>query len=237
MLDTGGEMSRSNGRVLPEYRVRRIVTVPRLEASENDPAWMEAEEVSVNAFRPEGSTHRPTVKVQLAYDERWIYGIFCTADRYVRSVQTQYQSAVCTDSCVEFFVQPKDGCGYFNFEFNAGGALHCSHILDPTRTATGFKSFRMLTAEDGHLVKVRSTLPLVVEPEIAVDVVWRLEFHIPIELLEKYVGPLGDLRGQVWRGNFYKCGDRTSHPHWAAWAPVDELNFHLPRCFGCLFFV
>ena len=42
---------------------------------------------------------------------------------------------------------------------------------------------------------------------------------------------------QAWRGNLYKCGDRTSHPHWAAWSPVDELNFHLPRCFGTLRFV
>jgi hypothetical protein len=53
-------------------------------------------------------------------------------------------------------------------------------------------------------------------------------------VLERYVGPLAPLAGQVWRGNFYKCGDRTSHPHWAAWSPVDELNFHLPRCFGAL---
>jgi hypothetical protein len=43
-------------------------------------------------------------------------------------------------------------------------------------------------------------------------------------------------KGNLWRANFYKCGDDTSHPHWAAWSPVDELNFHLPRCFGRLGF-
>ena len=35
---------------------------------------------------------------------------------------------------------------------------------------------------------------------------------------------------------FFKCGDKTSHPHWASWNPVDELNFHLPRCFSEIIF-
>ncbi|MEW6117215.1 MAG: carbohydrate-binding family 9-like protein, partial [Nitrospirota bacterium] len=39
-----------------------------------------------------------------------------------------------------------------------------------------------------------------------------------------------------WRANFYKCGDATSHPHWASWAPVEALNFHLPHCFGTICF-
>jgi len=33
---------------------------------------------------------------------------------------------------------------------------------------------------------------------------------------EHYVGPLGPLTGQVWRGNFFKCAEDNSHPHWAA---------------------
>jgi hypothetical protein len=49
--------------------------------------------------------------------------------------------------------------------------------------------------------------------------------------------PLGPMSSQSWRDNFYKCGDQTSHPHWASWSPVDDLNFHLPRCFGTICFV
>ena len=65
---------------------------------------------------------------------------------------------------------------------------------------------------------------------------WRLEYFIPFSLLEKWVGSLGLVLGQQWHANLYKCGDETSHPHWAAWAPVDEFNFHLPRCFGTIQF-
>jgi hypothetical protein len=85
-------------------------------------------------------------------------------------------------------------------------------------------------------VLLRSSLPAVVDPEIDAPVDWELAFFVPTEVLEDYVGPIGPLAGQEWRANFYKCGDETSHPHWAAWSPVDELNFHLPRCFGTLRF-
>ena len=66
--------------------------------------------------------------------------------------------------------------------------------------------------------------------------VWTLAFEIPSAVLEGRVGPLGPLSGQQWRANLFKCGDKTSHPHWASGSPVDELNFHLPRCFGRLLF-
>jgi hypothetical protein len=48
--------------------------------------------------------------------------------------------------------------------------------------------------------------------------------------------PLTIENGNLWRANFYKCGHDTSHPHRGAWSPVDELNYHLPRCFGRLGF-
>jgi len=66
--------------------------------------------------------------------------------------------------------------------------------------------------------------------------VWTLRFYIPFAVFENYVGPLGEVAGQSWRGNFFKCAEDCSHPHWAAWSPVDEFNFHLPRCFGTLRF-
>ena len=53
--------------------------------------------------------------------------------------------------------------------------------------------------------------------------------------MEQYVGRLCNLPGQTWRGNFYKCADRSSHPHWASWSPLGEpLNFHTPQFFGPL---
>lgn len=146
-------------------------------------------------------------------------------------------SDVWKDSCVEFFVQPKSAKGYFNFEFNCGGAFLVCYIVDWTRTVTMFKDFTRVPEPLAKNVSVKSSLPKVVDPEIQEPCDWTLGFFIPFSLLEHYVGPLGKIEGQTWRGNFFKCADETSHPHWASWSPVDELNFHLPRCFGDLEFV
>lgn len=133
-------------------------------------------------------------------------------------------------------MEPKVGGGYFNFEFNCGGAFLCSHITNPERVPGGFKEFTQVPREIAHAVQVRSSLPRLVEKEISDPITWILQFYIPLNLLEHFVGPLGNLPNQIWRGNFFKCAEEVSHPHWASWSPVDEFNFHLPRCFGMLRF-
>jgi len=218
------------------YTIRRAAKRPELKGLWDGPVWSQADTLDVANFRAESSAHRPKVQARLLYDAAGIYGMFRVHDQYVRCVHTKFQDAVCRDSCVEFFVQPKPTPGYFNFEFSGGGAFLVYYVEDHTRTAEGFKKRTEVTAEDGRQVQVYHSLPSVVEPEITTDTEWRLEFAIPFRMLEKYAGALGDVRGQRWRANFYKCGDQTSHPHWASWAPVDALNFHLPHCFGTLVF-
>jgi len=166
-----------------------------------------------------------------------IHGIFHVHDRYVRCIRQNYFDDVWKDSCVEFFVQPKLSGGYFNFEFNCGGAHLCNYILDPTPTPGGFARAERVPPESGRQVLVKSTLPRIVNPEIKDSTEWTLQFFVPFSLLELYVGLLGELRHQTWRGNLFKCAEEVSHPHWASWSPLDELNFHLPRCFGDLVFV
>lgn len=216
--------------------VRAARPRPRLEDGWADPAWAASGALEISRFRPEGSDHRPRVRARLAHDGEGLSGIFRVEDRYVLSRHTRFGDPVYQDSCVEIFLQPKPGRGYLNFEMNAGGTLLASHVTDHRRTPEGFAAFTRLTGEDGRRVAVRSSLPRRVDPEIEEPLDWELSFFVPTALLEAHVGPIGPLSGQEWRANLYKCGDRTSHPHWASWAPVDELNFHLPRCFGTLRF-
>lgn len=218
------------------YTVRAAATRPDLQGPWDSLAWQAAETLAVDQFRPESSTHRPQTQLRLLYDATALYGLFRVQDRYVRSVCTQYCGSVCTDSCVEFFVQPRPDRGYLNFEFNAGGTLHASYVTDPTRGPGGFAGCRHLPPADGQRVGIRSSLPPVIEPELAGPVEWFLGFALPLDLLAQYAGPLLPPPAAPWRANCYKCADRTSHPHWAAWAPVAELNFHRPGDFGTLHF-
>jgi hypothetical protein len=214
------------------FTIRRVEATPPLTAEWSAPVWAGAETLAIENFRPEGSGHCPRTQVRLLYDHRGLHGIFQVQDRYVRCVRTRYMQPVWKDSCVEFFAQPKPDRGYFNFEFNCGGAFLCCHILDPQRTENGFKDFFRLPAGLGRRVRVQSSLPQRVDPEIAEPVTWTLQFFIPFSLFEQRIGPLAEPAGQVWRGNFFKCAEENSHPHWASWSPVDEFNFHRPQCFG-----
>jgi len=216
--------------------IRRACAEPRLEACETDPVWAASDVAEVDAFRPESSDHRPRTRARLLWYQQALYGLFTVEDCYVRSVCSTFQDSVCTDSCVEFFVKPAGAAGYFNFEFNAGGVLLASYIEDPERTEQGFRKFRMMAAEDAAGIRIFHSLPDRVDPELTVPTVWRLGYSIPFPVLERYMGRPVTVAPDPWHANFYKCGDRTSHRHWAAWSPVPKLNFHDPASFGELRF-
>ena len=221
---------------IKHYTVLLTNQPPEMQGLWDGAVWQNVPALELAYFRPEGGAYRPQTLCKLLYDRVRLYGIFRVDDQYVRCVNTGFQAAVYKDSCVELFLQPKSVGGYFNFEFNCGGALLASYVTDPTRIGGRVKQHTPLTPEDDSQILQYHNLPEVVEPEITTKQIWVLEFSIPFALLAEYAGILGELGGQNWRGNFYKCGDETSHPHWAAWSPVDELNFHLPACFGNIWF-
>ncbi|TAN40328.1 MAG: hypothetical protein EPN25_08055, partial [Nitrospirae bacterium] len=199
------------------YLLKRANACPGMDGDWDSPAWAMAETLELTHFRPEGSDHRPRTFVRLLYDAEGISGIFRVEDRYVLSRLLQHGDPVYKDSCVEFFVRPKEGRGYFNFEFNAGGRLLCSYIVDPARAEGGFKEFSLLPQDDAGQVRICHSLPPEIGTEIPHPVVWTLEFFVPLSLLEKYAGRIGNPAGTEWRANFYKCADGSSHPHWASW--------------------
>jgi len=219
-----------------EYNIFPTGQGVKLQGQWDGPVWGKVPALDIAFFRPEGSGHKPVTQVKLLHSPEGLYVIFRIQDQYVRCVHTQFQEAVYKDSCVEFFVQPKPDGGYFNFELNCGGALLASYIVNPERNGLGFKEYTLLSSKDRKQIGIYHSMPGAIDPEIKKKTTWVVEVFIPFGLLEKYTGPLKPAEGKIWRANFYKCGDDTSHPHWGAWAPVDELNFHLPRCFGSIRF-
>ena len=218
------------------YTIRRTTAPPALDGNWDAPPWGDAETAAIASFLPEISDHRPRTQVRLLYDAQALHGIYRVEDRYVRCVQQGFQAPVCRDSCVEFFFRPHVGKGYLNAEFNCGGSFLIYHVRDWTRVGAGFADYSPLAPELGRQVGVWHSLPARVEPERTEPTVWFLQFLLPLGVIEACVGPLHLQPGTVWTANFYKCGDDTSKPHWASWNPVDEKNFHLPRCFGELRF-
>lgn len=219
-----------------EYFVWKIPTRNLGALDENDNSWQAADSLHIAHFHPKSSKHHPETEVRMFYNDTGIYLRFRVKDRYVRSLHTEYNSKVHEDSCVECFLQPPDAPGYYNFEINAGGTLHVNYIVDPRRDENGKRrDIRPLAPELAGTLDIRSSLPPIVDPEIRDQMNWSISIHIPLAFFACHT-PLQALRGSRWRANFYKCGDKTSHPHWGAWKAIGELNFHQPQCFGTLIF-
>ena len=214
------------------YIIKRASNI-KLEDSWDGTTWGDANIINIDLFRDESSDHRPVTQCKLLYNERGIYGLFQVEDQYVRSVSIKFQDGVCKDSCVEFFVEPPVNNGYLNFEFNCGGNMLVSQVRDAKREEDGLADYYKLTEDDVAGMEQFTTMPPVVEPEISAPTNWRRGFFIPLSVFEKTTCLQStELSGQIWRANLYKCGDATSHPHWASWKPITERNFHLPQCFG-----
>ena len=219
---------------MKHYTIQRALSMPTLDGDWDGLIWADVPELEVATFHKKSSIHRPQTCAKLLYDEDHIYGIFSVQDQYVLSAHTHRNESVCADSCVEFFVEPVPGRGYFNIEINCGGTL-LLHYNAQSATVR----YDPVVLDDARMdqVKIYHSMPSVVNPEITEPTRWGIEFHIPYDLFEAYVGPVERKPGTLWRGNFYKCGDQTSHPHWAMWYEIPgELGFHKPEFFAPLQF-
>ena len=183
------------------YKINFSENEPGANANWNAPVWQKAETAELKFIRPESSSHNPIVKARLLYSLDGISGVFHVEDKYVICKSSRPMDPVWRDSCVEFFVKPSTGKGYFNFEFNCIGVLHASYIVDPERNENGFKDFIKFTLEDCKSVIAVSSLNGLIKEEIAGSVNWALGFFIPFSLLEKYVGGIEPVK-EGWSCNF-----------------------------------
>jgi hypothetical protein len=201
-------------------------------------AWNSAKIIPIENFHPRSSDHRPITHCKVLHHLDELHVAFRVQDRYVRCLRSNYQDMVSKDSCVEFFLEPRAGRGYFNFEINCGGAMLLYFIEDPTPALPAFfRKFTPVPFAVAAQIKINTSLPSRVEPEITDPVTWTVQCAVPISVFSHFLGEIGPLAGQEWRGNFFKCGDETSHPHWASWACIGErLRFHQPEYFKPIFF-
>ncbi len=215
------------------YTVKKCSTPPNLAAEWNSLDWQQAETLEIMTPPQDCEyEHKPRTQCRLLHDGGNIYGLFQVEDRYVYCVTTRLNDQVCRDSCVEIFIEPPGGNGYFNFEFSGNGNMLLYHIRNAERGDNGFKDYNKSTPEDVAGMEIFHTLPKIVNPEITEPTTWRLGFKIPLSLFAGMLGSTPPLSGSVWRGNLYKCGSSTSQPHLYTWQPIVIRNFHQPDLFG-----
>lgn len=235
------------------YIVKRATAPVALNGDfDNDPQWKNANTITLsnrmyrkyNIFmklwrkmtgaeeREKNDPYCPQTELKLLYDDKNIYGLFRVKDQYVRATAEKYGDQACVDSCVEFFIRPANNVRYYNFEFTAGGFMLLYNVTDLRK-----KKYSAVSEEDCNTVERWHDLPAIIDPEITEPTTWHLGFTVPIALFVKLGDDVdGNLAGQTWTANVYKCAESTSHPHWFTWQPIPKLDFHLPAFFGDITF-
>jgi len=213
--------------------------MPELAGIWDGEAWGPADTLEVKHFLPHSSNHRPRTQAKLLHSDAGLHVLFRVFDRYVRCASTGHQIAAWRESCVEAFLHPRPEKGYFNFEMTCGGSLLLFYVSDWTPRPLEGKQLTKFEPVGNELldtIKVYHSMPRTLPEEIIEPVEWRVEYVVPWQLFETYLGPLGTIEGQAWRANFYKCADDSSHPAWASWSPLPSRGFHQPAHFGQLVF-
>lgn len=172
---------------------------------------------------PEQYPYRPLATFAAAHSGMDLWIDFLVRCNFLRAENSIDQSPVSEDSCVEVFLQPRDGGEYWNFEFNCIGTANASHRLERPHPIR-------LTPQE--LARIERYPSCGRRPFCEVEglFTWNLLVKIPLDLMgvDASAGPVD------MRGNFYKCASRCSQPHFMSWEPVHTAkpDFHRPEFFG-----
>lgn len=173
---------------------------------------------------PEAFPDDRETAVYAAHDGVNIYLYFHCRGNDLKAEVGENLGHVANDSCVEFFVSPDPASKrYWNFEFNAIGTINASTRVERPNP-------RRLTANELARIKTESSVGKEVFAERSGWHEWSLAVSIPLEL----IGIRFDGKSLAMNGNFYKCGARTSSPHYLSWSPIESErpDFHRPDFFG-----
>ena len=141
-------------------------------------------------------------------------------DLQVRSLEDG--GHVWEDSCCEIFLQKPGEKEYYNFEVNAAGVMVAAR-------GEGRADRTALSPDD--MASIVRFVGVDGAQEYSGGIFsWRVTLLIPFSVLDIDA----DALPEKLRGNIYKCGDATAHPHYLSWNPVgtERPDYHRPEFFG-----
>ncbi len=222
-----------------EHPIKKIQTMKIqeiLEGFSNPPLDLVAETLdqevtplTLETVNWEEFPYKPEVSVQVAYNKNELFLRYQVNEQAVKAVVTESNGRVWTDSCVEFFLSPEGNDEYYNLEMTCIGTA-----------LLGFrkKGGEAVHASEEQIATIRRISSLGDKPfaERKQATEWNITIAIPWEVFFKH--SLKPVKGKKMRGNFYKCGDELSVPHFVSWTKIktDKPAFHMPEFFGGLEF-
>ncbi|MDO5441249.1 MAG: carbohydrate-binding family 9-like protein [Bacillota bacterium] len=160
---------------------------------------------------------------QICYDSEAIYVHQVALENNIRAEEKDFLSAVCNDSCMEFFFDFECDGRYFNFEINPIGTIYLGFGKE---RATRLRIIDKNPAEH-FSIKTTHTLSG-----------WDVYYKIPLTFVRLFYPEYQFVSGKSFKANCYKCGDKTDTPHYLAWNTLssDTPDFHRAIDFGIMTF-
>ena len=176
---------------------------------------------------PADAPYSPDCNGAVAYSDGHLAVMYHVRGLDLRATAMEDNGRSWEDSCCEFFISdPLDGT-YYNFELTCIGSLLASRRKSREESTP-------LSLDDLGKVTRFSSLEHRAWDESGTIFSWTVAMIIPFDLI-------GIRDGEIpssLKGNFYKCGDLTAHPHFLSWNPVGtpSPDFHRPEFFGEIVF-
>ena len=163
---------------------------------------------------------RPETKVTISWDESGFHVHFVSYETNLRAVETAHNTLVCQDSCMEIFMQyaAETDPRYINIEINPNCAAYSAVSYDRGHSV-------LIDPADIDTLGIKTKV---------YDDRWEIDYSVSVAYIQKYLPSYRHEAGAVLRGNFYKCGDLTDHPHYACFnnIAVPNPDYHRPEFFA-----
>ncbi|MFR9165690.1 MAG: carbohydrate-binding family 9-like protein [Dysgonomonas sp.] len=168
--------------------------------------------------------YKPEVSFKIAHNGDNIFLQYEVNEQEIMALTEEDNGSVWTDSCVEMFISFDDN-SYYNAEFNCTGKALLGYRTIGTKSIRAdieiMQSIKRFPSLGHRIIKSQKG-----------NFNWILTLVIPYTA--SWMHELKGFSGISAKGNFYKCGNNLTIPHYLSWTEVDtpEPSFHQPQFFG-----
>lgn len=168
--------------------------------------------------------YKPEVSFKIMHNNDCIFLQYFVMENEIMALVAEDNGPVSTDSCVEFFMLLNDESYYYNAEFSCIG-----------KTLLAFRKERQgaVRADSSIIRQIKKFPSLGADPIEKKQGEFQWDLLVAIPVTAYWNSGLKSFKGLKAKGNFYKCGDGLTTPHYLSWKPIftEKPDFHTPQFF------
>ena len=216
----------------PSYSIFRTNVPIIIDGKLDEPAWTASPDVGAFQFPWWESGKQEQTVSKMLWDDENLYVFFLVEDAHIWAEQTERDSAVFKDDCVEVFVAPNPDqrLSYFNIEMNVREAfLDQFHPQGPQSSTSEW---------NGRGIQIATSIVGTLNDDSDTDRYWILEAAIPFNNFTNIANNTPPQPGEMWHLNLNRLGGKTNR-QFSQWSPsqTPKPQFHAPQDFGRVTFL